>query len=127
MEGRLAALEKKYGALQKHLEKAHGRVTTEVTQLDAAIGDEQQEREQRDREIEERLETFSTGGLSIEWTGLVWLFVGIVCATIPDEIARHFWAACALAAVALLAWLLFLFTGARRTLREEASASDDAA
>ena len=92
MEGRLAALEKKYGALQKHLEKAHGRVTTEVTQLDAAIGDEQQEREQRDREIEERLETFSTGGLSIEWTGLVWLFVGIVCATIPEEIAESPWA-----------------------------------
>ena len=87
VEGRLAALEKKCEALQERLGEAHDRITSEASQLDVAVKVEQRECKEDDRKNADLLKELSTGGLSIEWMGLVWLFVGIVCATIPEEIS----------------------------------------
>ena len=84
-------LEKRCDALRKQLDEVHGRITTEVSRLDTATKLEQREREGGDRENADLLKELSTGGLSIEWMGLVWLYVGIACATIPDEIAESPW------------------------------------
>ena len=121
VEGRLAALEKKYDALQKQLGEVHNRITTETSQLGAKTKAEQQERERRDREIEERLKELSTGGLSIEWTGLVWLYFGIACATIPDKMAESPWVCLG----ALLAAPLLAYFGLRELKRRTSEENTD--
>lgn len=52
-----------------------------------------QERELRgkgDEELHLRLEAAETGGLNITFVGVLWLFVGVLLATLSPEIARWF-------------------------------------
>lgn len=57
-------------------------------QLTGDLGVERQQREKADRETSSKLEMLGAEGLHVEATGLLWLIVGIVLATIPAELAR---------------------------------------
>ena len=86
VEERLNALEKALNELWRWQEETSNK----ASMLGTAIEDERRKRKGGDQENADLLKELSTGGLSIEWMGLVWLFVGIVRATIPEEIASFF-------------------------------------
>ena len=50
------------------------------------LKNEQRKRETEDLKIVKLLEESVVGGLSLEVMGVLWLFAGITCATIPKEL-----------------------------------------
>jgi hypothetical protein len=54
------------------------------------LASERADRERGDQLINKQLEEFSVGGLHLESMGLIWILLGIIFATAPEEIAK-FW------------------------------------
>ena len=87
MDERVAVLESNVESLRNELSIERKRIGEEATKIATAIGEERSAREGADTAIRARVEAFGAGGLHIEATGLFWLILGIVLATIPAEIA----------------------------------------
>ena len=87
VEERLDVLEEKYEHLSQQLIDAQNEIKSEAQRLDKAVKQERRARSQADTEIREELESSSVGGLHLEIMGLIWLLVGITCATLPGELA----------------------------------------
>lgn len=87
LEDRVSRLEKRLKETEARLAGTEQRLHDEVTTLRDAAASEKAAREQADRAILTQLESFSVGELHIEAMGAVWVFVGIVLATIPAELA----------------------------------------
>jgi len=94
VEDRLAALEEDLKTLRGEQAETSKELQQERTKRSEALSLERQSREAALREIETRLDTLGAGGLHLERTGLVWLFLGVLLGTIPSEIAKWIcWAA----------------------------------
>jgi hypothetical protein len=61
---------------------------TEFQKISATLGEERTNRSREAAELQRRLETAETGGLHITFVGVVWLFVGVILATLSPEILR---------------------------------------
>ncbi len=81
--------------LKQNVERLNERLIQTQNELDAQLGQhsealrqEQQVRAKDDTELRQRLEVAETGGLHITFIGVVWLFLGVLLATIAPEISR---------------------------------------
>ncbi|MGZ8921892.1 MAG: hypothetical protein ACXW0M_00895 [Methylosarcina sp.] len=81
IEANLITLDDNHRDLAVRTDKVYAQLTDEL-----AV--ERQQREKADRETTEKLEKFGADGLHIEATGIFWLIIGIVLATIPTELTR---------------------------------------
>jgi small-conductance mechanosensitive channel len=50
---------------------------------------EAEKREAEDRNVLRQIEDVSAGGLSLEWIGLWWLFVGVLFTSVPTQVAGY--------------------------------------
>lgn len=87
---RIVALESNFEILKEQVTAENQRSREETTRLRTAIDSERVTREMSEDAIREKVEAFGAGGLHIEATGLFWLILGIVLATIPLEMAHVF-------------------------------------
>jgi hypothetical protein len=90
-----ASLEDRLRVLEGHLEQLEGEMGTEfqdmkeqVTKLQNSLGRETKERSAADDGTARQIEEVAIGGLHLEVVGLVWLILGVLGASIPDEIVR---------------------------------------
>jgi chromosome segregation ATPase len=88
-----AALERQIEAIGKNVDRLRGRLNELQEQLDKrfrehaeALDHETITRAQDDEHLRNRLEAAETGGLHITFAGVVWLLVGVLFATLPQEI-----------------------------------------
>ena len=88
LDERIAVLESNVATLRNELSVDRTRTREDATKVSTALGQEVHAREAADNTIRQRVEAFGAGGLHIEATGLFWLILGIVLATIPAEIAQ---------------------------------------
>ena len=83
----VAVLEKNLEILKGNQREAVNRLKEEIKNRNEALNSERQMREQALRDIRTLLETFGAGGLNLERIGIVWLFLGVIFASIPSEVA----------------------------------------
>ena len=57
------------------------------TTIRVEIADKAKALSEVDQQTKNLLESFSVGGIDLEFVGCVWLFVGVCAGTIPDEMA----------------------------------------
>ena len=88
VENRLAMLEGNAETLRQDL-AWHSQQARQVSgQLEAELNAERKERLSTVGAVEQRLDKFGAGGLHVEASGLFWLILGIILATIPLEVAK---------------------------------------
>ncbi len=87
VEERLYALEEKAKQLRNDLDNEVQGLRREIDVVRERIGQESQHRRVGDQEAERKIEEVAIGGLHLEIVGLLWLFLGVVGTSIPDEIA----------------------------------------
>jgi hypothetical protein len=79
------------------LEQNLDSLRAEIRQLRREFGDkieesvqrESQQRQDGDKETAHMIEEVAVGGLHLESVGLIWLFLGVLATSIPDEIAAY--------------------------------------
>jgi hypothetical protein len=89
-----ASVEQRVSILEGNLNQLQDEVDTKVRELrnksDELKNDLRREGEERrtaDDAVTRRIEEVAIGGLHLEIVGLVWLTVGVVGASVPDEVA----------------------------------------
>ena len=87
LEERVAFLEEQYEALREKQRETKRQLEERAEDLEEQIEDEETVREKADERLRDTIEEVSIGGLHLEMVGLVWLVVGIMCASLPQELA----------------------------------------
>ena len=89
-----APVEKRIEGLTRNLDRLRERVTQLQAEMDKqrlqhseALHQEQQARAKGDEHLRTRLEAAETGGLHITFVGVIWLFLGVLLATLAQEIS----------------------------------------
>lgn len=85
-----SSIEHRVEVLEQELDDLHRQVSgmsTTIRGCQAALQDERTSRENTDIQLGKRLEESMVGGLHLEFTGVLWLFVGVILGTVPDHIA----------------------------------------
>jgi hypothetical protein len=85
---RLAAAEKLITDLQVELGQVDERLRSQIAEVTQAIQEESRTREIGDAKVSRSVEDVGVGGFPVAFVGLVWLLVGVVCTSIPPELAR---------------------------------------
>lgn len=88
LEVQLDAIRENISTLRDQLERAEYRSSHKIAELHNAIESERAQRSSQLQEAKRTLETLATDSLYLEVAGLAWLVVGIVLATVPQELAR---------------------------------------
>jgi len=83
----MAAAEANLTTLRTELGEVDEQTRGEVKQRVEAVNAERQAREAAVRDLRTHLEGLGAEGLHVEMTGIFWLVVGVVLATIPGEVA----------------------------------------
>jgi hypothetical protein len=87
IERRLAILEENVNHLQKEVDEDVNELRGRIAQVRSQIDRETQERRADDRLTASRLEDVAIGGLHLESIGLLWLVLGVMGTSVPQEIA----------------------------------------
>lgn len=87
LDRRVALLEENLKRLRNEVDAKEKKIMGELSTLTGVIDEERRSRETEARRISSQLEEFAVGGLHLEIIGLVWLFLGVLGTSIPDEIA----------------------------------------
>ncbi len=87
VEQRLSILEENVSHLRDEVDTKVQGLRQEVATVKESIQRESQERQAGDQELRRTIEEVAIGGLHLETVGLVWLILGVVGTSIPDEIA----------------------------------------
>jgi hypothetical protein len=80
-------LEENLKLLRDELDTKLQGVRRELGTLKESIDHESQERRVADEKTARKIEEVAIGGLHLEVVGLIWLFLGVTAASIPDVIA----------------------------------------
>lgn len=88
VEQKLQTLAENLKATTQELVAHRRTVQTELNKLDMAVSIAQHERIKDVEKVRKALQEFSTGGLVLEWIGLVWLLLGTVFGAVPQELGR---------------------------------------
>jgi hypothetical protein len=88
VEQRLAVLEQNLNGVRAQVSTLHRLIRQEVSERRDADATERTSREQQVSEIQARLQNLSVGGIDIEWRGVLWVGLGVILGTAPQEIAR---------------------------------------
>ena len=81
-------LEENLSRLHDELDKNAQEVNRELGGLRKDLQQESQERQAADKNVTLQIEEVAIGGIHLEIVGLVWLFLGVLGASLPEEIAR---------------------------------------
>lgn len=87
LDRRVALLEENLYRLQDEVDAKEKEFKKELGTVRDALGQEQRSRETEDRKVSAKLEELAIGGLHLEFVGLIWLALGVLGTSIPDEIA----------------------------------------
>ncbi len=88
LEHRLEVLEGNFKQLEGEMDAEIRDVREQVTQAQKSLRREREERSAADDGTARQIEEVAIGGLHLEVVGLVWLILGVLGASIPDEIVR---------------------------------------
>jgi hypothetical protein len=88
VEVQLNALKQNAERMNERLNQMQDEVDRELHQHSEELRREREARGHGDKDLHLRLEAAETGGLHITFVGLLWLLVGVLLATIPQEIER---------------------------------------
>ena len=88
LEERIKLLEDRVSGIEAEARTARRESRAFVEVLRKADESERAAREKGDAEILEKMKNISVGGIDIEWRGVLWILLGVIFATIPQEIAR---------------------------------------
>lgn len=88
-----ASVEERLGALEANVKDVSDRVNAALRELDEevrsradALKSERSQRERAIADLQTKMESVETGGLSLSAIGLVWLAVGLTMTTVPAEL-----------------------------------------
>ncbi len=87
-EDRIANVEANVGILEERLDDYIQRLKADIADVRDIVDRDSQARQSSEQRIERRIEDFAIGGLQHEVIGLIWLFFGIIGASVPDELAK---------------------------------------
>jgi uncharacterized small protein (DUF1192 family) len=87
LDRRVALLEENVKRLRNEFYAKDKENMEKLSTLTGVIEEERRLREIEARRLSNQLEEFAVGGLHLEIIGLVWLFLGVLGTSIPDEIA----------------------------------------
>jgi len=87
-EAQLKALTSNVERLKESLIQLQNEMDRELKNIAAALGEERASRSKDVADLQRRLELAETGGLHITFVGVIWLFVGVLLATLAPEILR---------------------------------------
>lgn len=88
LEARVDALEENLRHIETRVSATEQRFLNELQKVNESLASERSERERGDHTLRDRLERFSAGGLDFELMGVVWLIVGQLFASFPDEVGN---------------------------------------
>lgn len=87
LDPRVALLEENLKRLRKELDAKEKKFMENLNTVRGVLEEERRSRETEARRLSNQLEEFAVGGLHLEIIGLVWLFLGVLGTSIPDETA----------------------------------------
>jgi len=87
LEARVVALESNFKHLEREIQGTEERLETEIAKIGESVLKEQGDRNVHVSEIAKQLETYSTGGLDYELSGVCWVLFGQAFGSFPVEIA----------------------------------------
>ncbi|WP_420457193.1 hypothetical protein [Rubrivirga sp.] len=90
VEERLKYLEDRYKELRSDFSDTSRRLNQSISAVRDQLSKERRERQEQTDKLRIQLEELTVGGLKLETIGLVWLLIGIVCSSIPAELASLF-------------------------------------
>ena len=90
-----ASVEQRLSILEGNLNLLRGELDTEILEIHRRLKDtkenlqrESHERREGIQDINNNIEELAIGGLHLETIGLTWLFIGVIGASIPDEVVK---------------------------------------
>jgi hypothetical protein len=86
LDRRVTILEENLNRLRVELDAKDQKIRNDLSTLTGTIEEERRARETEVRRISSQLEELAVGGLHLELVGITWLTLGVVGASIPDEI-----------------------------------------
>lgn len=87
MEERLAALEKNLKILHSELDHSTSVMRESLRSVRQDLDNANRETFETVGQLTRTVEEVAVGGLNLELAGVIWLIVGVVFATIPQELA----------------------------------------
>lgn len=90
VESRIEVLEKNIELLHKRIDATENEMDSRSHKQKQALEEEAKIREGKDQKIHAKLEATETGGLHISAMGALWLFVGVILSSIPNELSGLF-------------------------------------
>jgi hypothetical protein len=87
---KIDALRKNIEVVQEALQKQDVRLSQTVAEVANRVRQEEQTRASDLHHLNQKMAELGAGSLEVELTGIVWLVLGLVLATIPTEIASAF-------------------------------------
>lgn len=86
LEHRVSLLEQNLDRLRDELDSKAQKLGREIDQTKQSVQHESQERRVENEKMARKIEEVAIGGLHLELIGLVWLVLGVLGTSIPDEI-----------------------------------------
>jgi bifunctional DNA-binding transcriptional regulator/antitoxin component of YhaV-PrlF toxin-antitoxin module len=90
LEERVKVLEENLNRLRDEQDTKVQEIRRELSTVREDMQRESQERQAADEKTVRQIEEVAIGGLHLEIVGLFWLFLGVLCTSIPNEIAWPF-------------------------------------
>lgn len=90
LEQRVELLERNIEHLRSRINEVQGELEQEMHKVTSSVNEEKSTRITEDQRILSKLEVTETGGLHISAMGAVWLFIGVILSSIPNELSRLF-------------------------------------
>jgi hypothetical protein len=87
LEDRVSELERDREKIRKEIAEKDAAIRKNLAEVTQHFDKENQERRKEIDRASRATEELGTGGLHIDWMGLVWLVFGVILTSIPDEIA----------------------------------------
>ena len=87
LDPRVALLEENLKRLRNELDAKEKKLMENLNTVRGVLEEERAVKGNRSSRLSNQLEEFAVGGLHLEIIGLVWLFLGVLGTSIPDEIA----------------------------------------
>ena len=88
IDERLAAIEINLNFIHQRITHTQSNLEQKATAISETIKTETAIREQEIEKTHSKIEAASTGGLYISATGVLWLFIGVIMSTVPNELIR---------------------------------------
>lgn len=88
VEDRLAALEKNLNYINDRISRTENDLEQSAKLITETIRSEKAIQAQEHQATHQKIEAVSTGGLHISATGALWLLIGVIMSTVPNEIIR---------------------------------------